>query len=268
MKHYLYKITNLISDQYYVGVRSHRDPYLDKYMGSSSVWTREWIKENKNALIKEILDDSFESREDANIAEVELLQSCKQDDLCINCLYERIPSHLGVKQSLEWIAKKTFFGEANGMYGKHHTEENKRIISEKLKGRIISEEAKIKIGNAHRGKIVSDETKLKVSETRKRKIASGEIKKTYKPIIVEDLLLDTVEYFEGCKIFADKYNLNYGSVKSAVRKGNLYLKRYKINYAASISNDSSKLGENEESPEMDNHVGSLGSAIVPETSND
>lgn len=259
MKHYLYKITNIETKQYYVGVRSHRDPSIDKYMGSSSVWTRDWIKENKDILIKEILDSSFQTREEANIGEVELLQKCELDDFCINCLYKRIPSHLGVKQSEEWIRKRILSGEDHWMYGKHHTEETKQKISNKLKGREISQEARDKIGNFHRGKIVSEETKKKQSEVRKKMIASGEIKKTYKPVVVEDLTLGTIEYFDGCKLFAEKYNLNYSSVKVCARKETIYLKRYKIKYVASISNDSRKLGENGESPEVDNSVGSLGS---------
>lgn len=268
MKHYLYKITNVETGQYYVGVRSHNNPEKDKYMGSSSIWKRNWIKDNKNILIKEIIDDSFKTRDEANTEEVNLLQKYKSDVLCINCLYERIPSHLGRKQSREWIRKRKLFGVRNGMYGKHHSEETKRIISEKLKGRIVSKEAREKIGNFHRGKIVSQETRNKLSQTRKIKIASGEIKKTYKPVIVENLELNTTEYFEGCKLFAEKYDLNYGSVKSSLRKGTIYLKKYKISYAASISNDSCKLGENGETPQMDNPVGSLGSAKVLETAND
>jgi len=177
MKHYLYKIINIETGQYYVGVRSNKNPELDKYMGSSSIWTRKWIKDNKEVLTKEIINDSFYSREEANIAEVNLLKQCEFDTLCINCLFEKIPSHLGVKQSKEWINKRKLFGEKNGMYGKHHTEEVKQKISESLKGRIVSEETRTKIGNGHRGKIVSEETKLKQSITKKEKIASGEIKK-------------------------------------------------------------------------------------------
>jgi hypothetical protein len=143
------------------------------------------------------------------------------------------------------------------MYGKHHSEETKQKISNTLKGREVSQEAKEKIGNFHRGKIVSEETRKKQSETKKQKIASGEIKKTYKPVIVEDLELGTIEYFDGCKLFAEKYNLNYGSVKVSARKETIYLKRYRIIYAASISNDSRKLGENGENLEVDNPVGSL-----------
>ena len=268
MKHYLYKITNLKTSQFYIGVRSANNPYNDKYMGSSSIWTKKWIKDNILDLKKEILDDSFIDRQSANIAEVTLLKQYEDDVLCINCLYEIIPSHLGRKQSKEWIQKRIKSGKDANMYGKHHSTETKHQISEKLKGRVISEETKEKIGNAHRGKIVSKETKLKLSNTRKERIASGDIKKTYVPIIVENLELDTIEYFDGCKLFTEKYNLNYGSVKSALRKGNVYLKKYKITYAASTGDSGRKLGENGENPEMDNPVGSLGSVEVPKTAND
>ena len=252
MKHYLYKIINIETNQYYIGVRSHKDPQTDKYMGSSSIWTKDWIKENKDILIKEIIDESFQTREDANIGEVDLLQKYELDDFCINCLYKRIPSHLGTKQSKEWINKRIHSGERAPMYGKHHTEETKQKLSNTLKGREVSKEAREKIGNFNRGKIVSEESKQKQSITMKQKIESGEIKKSYKPIIVEDLKLGTTEYFEGCILFAEKYNLNYGSVKSSLRKETIYLKRYKIIYAASVSNDSRKLGELLEKPEVVN----------------
>lgn len=245
MKHYLYKITNLQTNQYYLGVRStKKDPLIDSYMGSSSVWTKQWIKENKDLLEKEILDDSFLNRESANLAEVNLLKCHKDDKLCINCLFDSIPSHLGKKQSEEWIKNRILSGDKHWLYGKHHSEETKNKISESLKGRIITKEAKEKIGNAHRGKIVTEQQKQKQSETRKSKIASGEIKKTYKPVVVEDLLLNTIEYFDGCKLFAEKYNLNYGSVQVAAYKERTYLKRYNIKYAASTSNSSRTLGEN------------------------
>ena len=268
MKHYLYKITNLKTNQFYIGVRSAKDPNIDKYMGSSSIWTKTWIKENISDLKKEILDDSFLDRQSANLAEVELLKKYEFNELCINCLYDIIPSHLGRKQSKEWIRKRIKSGEQANMYGKHHTEETKKAISDKLKGRKLSEETRKKIGNAHRNKIVTEEQRQKQSETVKKKIQSGEYKKTYKPIIVENIVDNTIEYFDGCILFAEKYNLNYGSVKSSLRLGKIYLKKYKITYAASTSNSSRKSGEIGESPEMDNPVGSLGSAIVLETSND
>lgn len=268
MKHYLYKITNIQTTQFYIGVRSSKDPENDKYMGSSSIWTKTWIKENKEFLKKEILDKSFLDRNSANLAEVELLKKYKDDKLCINCLFDIIPSHLGRKQSEEWVKKRIKSGEQANMYGKYHTEQTKQQISSSLKGRIISEETKEKIGNAHRNKIISEEQKIKQSETMKKKIASGEIKKSYKPIIVENLESGLIEHFEGCKLFSDKYNLNYGSVKSSLRKGTIYLKKYKITYAASVGDNCRKSGEHGEYPEKDNPVGSLGSEKVLETSND
>ena len=147
------------------------------------------------------------------------------------------------------------------MYGKHHTDETKKAISNKLKGREVSKETREKIGNANRNKVVTDLQKQRQSETMKKKIKSGEIKKTYKPIIVENIVDDTIEYFDGCILFAEKYNLNYGSVKSSLRLGTIYLKKYKITYAASTGNSSRKSGEHGETPEMDNPVGSLGSVI-------
>ena len=252
MKHYLYKIENIITNEYYIGVRSHENPSKDKYMGSSSIWTKNWVKENRNILTKEILDDSFLDRQSANLEEVKLLKKLESDPLCINKLFDIIPSHLGRKQTKEWIDKRIKSGEHANMYGKHHSNETKKQISEKLKGHTVTEETRKKISDSKKGIPVSEERKQKMSETIKKKVELGTYKKTYKKVIVEDLVLNTIEEFEGCKVFAEKYNLNYGSVKSSARKGIVYLKRYKITYAASIGNNSCKLGELLENPEVDN----------------
>ena len=63
-------------------------------------------------------------------------------------------------------------GKNHPMYGKHHTEETKRKISENNvgnKGRKCSKETKRKIGEGNRGKIVSKETRKKLSEASKGK---------------------------------------------------------------------------------------------------
>lgn len=146
MKHYLYKITNLQTNQFYIGVRSSNDPSSDKYMGSSSIWDKKWIKENIQYLKKEILDETFLDRKSANLAEVELLKKYENDNLCINCLYDIIPSHLGTKQSEEWIKKRIKSGEQANMYGKHHSEETKEKISKKLLGREVTKSTREKLG--------------------------------------------------------------------------------------------------------------------------
>ena len=196
MKHYLYKITNIYTNEFYVGVRSNKDPESDKYMGSSKKWSK-IIKNNKKDFIKIIINDSFVSREEANLAELALLKECKDNPLCVNILFAKIPSHLGVIQSEDWINKRKRKGKENGMYGKHHSEETKLLLSNKLKGRIVSLDAKNKIGKFHKNKILSLETKSKMSETRSKKLISGELVIKTKCIKVINLITNEIQYFES-----------------------------------------------------------------------
>jgi len=70
-------------------------------------------------------------------------------------------------------------GEKNYFYGKHLSEETKKKISLKNKGRKLkhprSLEYRRKISESNRNRIISEETRKKLSETLKRKYASGEI---------------------------------------------------------------------------------------------
>lgn len=180
MYHYNYKITNTKTGEFYIGARSCKCPIeLDSYMGSSSVWNKIYIKEHSSCLRKEILE-TFETRKLANGGEVKLLKQVEQDPLCINKYFDYTPDLTGTKQTPEWIEKRKLFGERNGMFGKHHTEEAKKSMSEKLTGRILSEETRKKIGNAHRGKVYGEETREKISKARQKlrkieNINTGEI---------------------------------------------------------------------------------------------
>ena len=70
MYHYNYKITNTQTKEFYIGVRSCEcEIENDPYMGSSSVWTKIYIKEHKDVLKKEILE-VFKTRKLANAGEV------------------------------------------------------------------------------------------------------------------------------------------------------------------------------------------------------
>ena len=69
MKHYIYKLTDPITGQFYFGSRSHPDPENDSYMGSMVSWT----PEDKSRLVKEIIKDDFETREDAIDFEDEII---------------------------------------------------------------------------------------------------------------------------------------------------------------------------------------------------
>lgn len=251
MNHYIYKILNIETQQYYIGVRSCKCEIKDDpYMGSSQIWNKQYIKDNKTILNKEILE-VLETRSIANEREVFNLKLHEQDPLCINTLYDIIPSHLDEKQSEEHINKRKMIGEKNGMYGKHHSEETKQKISKTLKGRVVSEEARKKIGDFNRGKVVSEETRNKLSKARSkiRKITN---------IISGEVIIDTLPNF--C---SDKPELNPVNMRYAANKGCVYHKTYKIenieNDAAFIGNDNRTLGEHGETLEVDNPVGSLGS---------
>lgn len=246
---YTYKITNVKTKEFYIGVRScDCEIEDDKYMGSSSIWTKLYIKEHYSDLQKEILE-VFETRKLANIGEVTLLKSIEKDPLCINCYFDYTPDMTGIKQTPEWIEKRKMFGERNGMYGKHHTEEAKKKISEAMHNRKLTEEHKKKIGQAHKGKIVSEETRKKLSKV-KQKIRRIENVKTGEVWIMS--IQDFLEKFpeKECK---------YDAMKKAANIGSLYKKTYKITNCVALVESSEKSGENGESPGKDNPVGSNGS---------
>ena len=249
MYHYNYKILNTKTGEFYIGVRSCKCKIEDDpYMGSSSIWTKLYIKEHRQDLEKQILE-TFATRKLANGGEVKRLKEVKDDPKCINQYFDYTPDCTGVKQTPEWIEKRKMFGERNGMFGKHHTEEAKKAISEKLKGRIISEEAKKKIGDFHRGKKYSQETRDKISKAH-QKLRIIENVQTNESVIMS--LTDFCKLHPEC---------NPNHMRKYCNSGWIYHKTYKIkNYEASDGDVSSKSGENGESPEVDNPVGSTGNA--------
>lgn len=65
-------------------------------------------------------------------------------------------------------------GDKNGMYGRHHSEESRKLIGDNQRGWTHTEEAKRKIGDAtiriHTGLKRSEETKRKISDSCKGRI--------------------------------------------------------------------------------------------------
>jgi|AntAceMinimDraft_18_1070375.scaffolds.fasta_scaffold03807_15 group I intron endonuclease len=92
----------------------------------------------------------------------------------------------GKKHSLEQniIHNKKISGKNNFMYGKKHSEETKRKMSESNKGQKRSEETKKRLSESHKGKITwmkgkkhTEETKKKMSESHKDKKFTEEHKR-------------------------------------------------------------------------------------------
>lgn len=246
--HYTYKITNIVTKEFYVGVRSCKCRIEDdKYMGSSSIWTKIYIKEHRNELRKEILT-IYPTRKEADRGEVELLKSVESDPLCVNQYFDYTPDVTGTKQTPEWIAKRICYGEKNGMYGKHHTEEAKKQISEKLKGRVLAEETKKKIGDFHRGKVYGEETRLKISKARSK------IRHIENILTGESWDISITDFI---KLHPDE-NLNANTMRKAAQEHHIYKKTYRITECAAFTSDSNcKLDKIGESPEVDNPDGSV-----------
>ena len=64
-------------------------------------------------------------------------------------------------------------GKKNPFFGKKHSEETRKKISEANKGKHLSEETRIKISEAQKGKKRSEETRIKMSAAAKRRWAKG-----------------------------------------------------------------------------------------------
>ena len=80
-------------------------------------------------------------------------------------------------------------GEKNPFYGKHHTEDNKRKISESHKGKRHTDDTRKKMSESRKGKKFSEETRRKMSEAAKhrtdetrRKMGEANKGKTWKVI--------------------------------------------------------------------------------------
>ena len=247
--HYTYKITNNLTNEFYVGVRScDCEIELDPYMGSSSVWNKLYIKEHKSNLVKEIIE-TFETRKLANGGEIKLLKSVENNPLCINKYFDYTPDMTGIKQTPEWIEKRKMFGEKNGMFGKHHTEETKKKISEKLKGRKLTEEHKRKISKAQKGKPKRPELReqYSINARKTRHIENIHTGETWDLSITEFIRLFPNEGFIA------------NSMRKAASQGCIYKKTYRITDCVAPVKSGEKSGENGESPEKDNPVGRNGS---------
>lgn len=68
-------------------------------------------------------------------------------------------------------------GNKNGMYGKHHTIESKRKMSESCKGRTVSEEQRQRQSKKLKGIKFSEEHKRKISESLKGRTFTDEHRK-------------------------------------------------------------------------------------------
>jgi hypothetical protein len=157
MKHYVYKIEDSITNEFYFGSRTCKcNPSNDKYMGSMQTW-----KPNKLNLTKTILCDEFLNREDAILMEAQLISEHINNPLNRNYY---IPN-----KGFHTVGYGYWTGKTGPNTGKKHTYEVKEKQRIMMLGTTHSEETKNKMSKSHMGLIKTSEHRKKLSKSLKGK---------------------------------------------------------------------------------------------------
>ena len=146
---YIYKVTNIITGQFYIGQRSSYVGSPEDDLGvryfTSSRYVRPLFKNNTSEWKKEILYRDIQYSETLDDMEGYAIHKEIKDPLCMN-RYD----------------PTTRAGFSNA--GKHRSEETKAKMKESWKHRApVSEETRAKLSEANRGKHLSGETRAKLS---------------------------------------------------------------------------------------------------------
>lgn len=181
----IYKTTNILNKKIYIGKDVKNDP---NYLGSGIYFKNALKKYGKEHFIKEIIEDNICTKEllsEREIYWIEFFQSTNRA-IGYNLHFggqggnlekfkrethplkgKKYEEYYGYEKTVEIKKKKSIAssGENNGMYGKHITEEHRKILKEANTGkkRIFSEEHRLKIKNSNTGKTATEETKKKMS---------------------------------------------------------------------------------------------------------
>ena len=172
--YYIYRITNKINSKTYIGQHKYKD-LNDNYKGSGKLLWKAYRKYGFENFEKEILYSSIQYKETAD--DMEKFAIAKERALG-KAEYNIADGGQGGNLGEE--VNKKLRGENNPFYGKHHSNEARRKISEARTGKKfgpLSEETKKKISEAQKGKKHSEERIRKNSESHKGQVAWNKGKK-------------------------------------------------------------------------------------------
>jgi group I intron endonuclease len=222
----IYKTKNLINGKIYVGQDTKNNA---NYLGSGKLLKYALKKYGKDNFQKEILEyckniDELNEREKYWITELNSTNKEIGYNVTFGGQYGwmmglKHTENTKLKYSID--RKGKLIGEKNGMYGKKHTDESKKKMSNPkfgqnngMYGKKHSEETKKKISdkligeaNPFYGKKHSEETKQKISETAKKRKESP----TSKKVSVGDLIFDSAS--EAARYF----NISVGTASYRCR---------------------------------------------------
>lgn len=173
---YFYKTTNLVNGKYYYGIRStDKDPLKDSYLGSGKNLKRAIKKYGRENFKKEILIE-FPTRQEVSDYECEIVtMELVLDENCYNLKTGGDNGFIFSDDSKKKIGLANS-GENSAWYGKYHTNETKKKISDQHIGKKLTEEHKDKLSKSHFGKNLTEEHKDKIRKGNIGKIMSEEAK--------------------------------------------------------------------------------------------
>lgn len=195
---YIYLVTNRVNGKIYVG--QHKKQQFDSsYKGSGNL-IRQAIKKYGKDKFDVVMIDTADTKEELNQKEVFYIETlnCKDHNIGYNiadgggggnlnveCYWKHNEMPDEMKQKMSIAAKKRyedpeerrkcsenhadFSGEKHPMYGKHHTEEARRKISEAAKSRKLSDETKEKKSKSLKERWADPEFRKMMLDARKKK---------------------------------------------------------------------------------------------------
>jgi hypothetical protein len=171
---YLYVKTHNKTGLKYLGKTTAKDP--NNYRGSGTFWIRH-IKKHSYDVTTEIIFQTEDVEELAKMGKhysdlynvVASKEWANLKEEVGDGGWDFVNTDSKIKEK-----RKTWIGPQNGFYGKKHSEETKRILSEKTKKQIFpprTAEHNEKIKKALTGKLFTDERKKNISDAKKGKPA-------------------------------------------------------------------------------------------------
>lgn len=158
MKFYIvYKTTNQINSKFYIGMHQTED-LNDGYLGSGVILKKAIKKYGRSSFKREIIANCI-SHNVARSIEKQLVKYSIQTSgrMCYNRAFG---------------GSGAVLGEGNAFYGKEHSEETKRLLSERASRRVGDK-------NHFYGKKHTDETKAKIRSNRPNRASSENFRKYF-----------------------------------------------------------------------------------------